>query len=136
MRAMSTTHGLSGEAGFVVWTGMMRRCYNEESPRFHRYGGRGIGVCARWHAFENFLADMGPPPLGLTLERVNNDDGYSPENCRWASYVEQNNNRATTRLIAHDGEALSAAEWARRVGVSKATMYWRLKHWPIERALA
>ena len=72
---------------------MHGRCGNPKHPRYADYGGRGITVCERWHSFENFLADMGEPPPGLTLDRINNDLGYSPENCRWATVSEQNFNR-------------------------------------------
>ena len=135
MRLMSTTHGLSQTKWWKAWNGMMRRCYNISSTRYARYGGRGITVCDRWHDASKFLEDMGEPPQNMTLDRVNNDGGYSPENCRWASYTEQNNNRNTTKFIEFRGERLSGAQWARRLGISKATLYERLKKWPIERAL-
>jgi hypothetical protein len=136
MRRMSKTHGLSAHPLFSVWSGMMYRCYNTESSRFHRYGGRGIGVCERWREFGNFIADLGARPKGTTLDRIDNDSDYSPENCRWATVKQQNNNRANVRLIEFAGECLSAAVWAQRVGVSKATMYRRLENWPLERALS
>lgn len=72
---------------------MRRRCNSVTCPFYERYGGRGITVCERWDDFELFVADMGDRPNGYTLERVDNDKGYSPENCKWASYVTQNANR-------------------------------------------
>lgn len=138
LRERKTTHGLSvgsTKRAYSIWSGMMYRCYNPEFHRFSRYGGRGIVVCQRWHDPANFAADMGLPADGMTLERINNDKGYSPDNCKWADCKEQNNNRHTTLRITFDGVTLSAAEWARRVGVSKATMLWRLKHWPLEAAV-
>lgn len=75
------------------WFNMMQRCYNEKSISYKNYGARGIKVCERWHKFENFLADMGERPEGLTIERNDNDKDYFPENCRWATWVEQMANK-------------------------------------------
>lgn len=135
LRKTATVHGLSKHAWYSIWAGMMDRCYNANFHRYHRYGGRGITVCDRWHDPRAFHADMGDVPDGLSIERIDNDRGYSPDNCRWASCVEQNNNRASTRRIEFRGESLSGAQWARRLGIDKATMYWRLREWPIDRAL-
>jgi len=78
---------------------MMQRCYNENTKWYHNYGGRGVTVCEAWHKSENFIADMGEPPFkGATLERLNNDLGYSPDNCVWADRQTQTENRRTTKL--------------------------------------
>ncbi len=79
------THSLSYTNGYRVWSNMMHRCYNEKDIGYHNYGGRGIKVCKRWHDVELFILDMGQPPLGLTIERKNNDRGYFPKNCCWAT---------------------------------------------------
>lgn len=77
---------------------MLQRCRNPRNRRFKDYGGRGITVCERWLSFDNFLADMGEPPLGLTIERRDNDKGYEPGNCYWATYkVQANNQRRSKR---------------------------------------
>lgn len=95
---MGKHHGHSTTREYRSWYSMMYRCYNSKDIAYANYGGRGVRVCKRWHSFENFLADMGPRPVGLTLDRVHGTKGYSPTNCRWATRAEQNVNRSTTKL--------------------------------------
>ncbi len=92
-RQNHTTHGQHHTAGYQTWADMKRRCFNPEYPEWGYYGGRGITVCVRWLKFENFLADMGPKPDGLSIDRIDNDGDYEPSNCKWSTPKEQANNR-------------------------------------------
>ena len=104
-------HGITGMSEYKTWWGMIGRCTNPDDPAFKSYGGRGITVCNSWKQFINFFADMGNRPEGLTLERVNNDGGYSPDNCKWATWSEQNNNR---RLRKDNKTGVSGVSWNKR----------------------
>jgi hypothetical protein len=89
----ATLHGMSRSPEYRAWRAMIDRCDNPKNKSFHNYGGRGIKVAIRWRSFQNFIADMGPRPPGLTLERLNNDRSYSKGNCEWASWTAQARNR-------------------------------------------
>lgn len=123
--------------GYGVWAQMIQRCRNPRHAAYHRYGGRGITVCERWLSFVAFLEDMGDPPPGLSLDRIDNEKGYCKENCRWATDVEQAGNRRNVRLLTFDGRTLPARRWAAELGVEYLTLYARVfKHgWTVERAL-
>lgn len=121
-------HGLSHTPECRAWHHMRARCENHEHPSYPRYGGRGITVCNEWQVFETFYSDMGPRPSPKhTLERINNDLGYSKANCTWATRAQQAHNTRRTRLITHNGETLCLREWARRIGVHHCTLAYRIK---------
>ena len=87
------THGMSKQRIYKLWAAMLQRCNNPDCEKYHYYGGRGIKVYPEWHTFQNFFTDMGHKPIGLSLDRVNNDGNYEPTNCRWASHKVQANNK-------------------------------------------
>lgn len=136
-----TTHGHNSgyqkTPTYVCWKSMRQRCRNPKVRNFEHYGGRGIRVSERWDCFENFIADMGEVPAGMTLDRIDVNGDYGPDNCRWATRIEQMNNRRNNRMIKHEGLLLTLAEWARRAGVKYHTLMARLDSgMSIERALS
>lgn len=96
-----------------AWVSMRERCLKPSHPNFPNYGGRGIGICQSWRQFKNFLADMGKRPKGYSLERINNNRGYSPANCKWATHLEQSRNRRTSV----DRKAVSSVTYLRKTGL-------------------
>lgn len=121
---------------YSSWRAMIKRCQHHGHVAYMNYGGRGIIVCERWLNFANFLSDMGSRPPGLLLERVNNDIGYEPGNCVWATSSTQNRNTRRNRLLTINGETFCAAEWSDRSGVSQSTIFSRIKRgWEPARAV-
>ena len=113
-------HSLKGKKTdiYQCWENMKRRCNYPKSPSYKNYGARGIKVCKRWDKFENFLADMGEPPKGLTIDRIDNDGDYEPGNCRWATHKQQAGNTTRSVWIENGGERQIKADWLREVGVN------------------
>ena len=132
------TRGKSWSRAYTTWHGMLQRCYNLKNPRYARYGGRGITVCTEWrNSFSAFLADMGEPPAGHTLERLNNDGPYSKGNCIWATNTQQSRNKANNRMITYKGETKSLAQWCDDLRIPYFTAHKRLRlGWSIEEALS
>lgn len=135
--AVRTAVGMAGiTPTYKTWDGMKQRCFNPDCKDYPRYGGRGIKVCARWMDYRLFFLDMGTRPAGMTIDRINTDGHYEPGNCRWATSKQQSNNRRNNRRIAFRGEALTIAEWAQRLGWSRAMLRHRIESgWTVEQAL-
>lgn len=115
---------------------MHERCYNPNRAFYSDYGGRGIGVSKEWKKFNNFLTDMKSTwKKGFTLERIDNNSGYSKENCRWATRKEQANNRRNSRFITYKGETKTLATWIRVLRLKSSTVRQRYYclNWPIEK---
>ena len=114
-------------AEYSAWMKMRSRCNNKNNAAYKDYGGRGISVDPRWDSFEAFLADMGQRPSSAhSLDRIDNNKGYSPENCRWATWKEQQRNRRSNTVYTVDGVTASLAEHCERTGVKYATAHRRL----------
>lgn len=123
---------------------MMRaRCHNPNHKAYPNYGGRGIHLCDRWlvgdgniSGFDCYLIDMGPRPEGATIDRIDNDGPYSPENCRWATWEEQHANKRSNHLVTWNGRTQSIASWSRELGIEAFNINNRLKKgWSVEQAL-
>jgi hypothetical protein len=132
------THGLSKTAEYRVWRGMLTRCGNPKDHTYHNYGGRGITVCERWLKFKNFSADMGRrPSKDHSIDRINNNGNYEPENCRWATIAEQRSNQRTNTLLTYQGRTQIMKAWASELGILPSTLRERLvRGWTTERALS
>lgn len=135
LRVRATKHGLSYTPEYRAWQQMLRRCTVPTHPSYARYGGRGIVVCERWLVVENFIADVGKRPEGHELDRRDNDGPYSPENCRWVTRKVNDRNRSSNHFVEWSGERLTVVEWAERLGLGVDTLAWRLKRWPLEKAM-
>lgn len=121
----NATHGMSGSSAHQSWTEMRRRCMDPRREAYQNYGARGITVCEAWQSFETFFADMGAPPPGAELERIDVNGNYEPSNCRWATLQEQANNKRNNRMVWHEGRLLTIAEYARATGIAYSTAYAR-----------
>ena len=113
------THGMTRTKEYRIWDAMVRRCHNPNHHAFASYGGRGITVCDKWRTFEGFFEDMGFKPAGMSLDRIDNDKGYSKENCRWATATDQARNRRATKLTAEQATAIKEMLAA---GVTQSTI--------------
>lgn len=133
------THGLSKTSTYKTWSRIKERCFNSNDPAYKNYGGRGITMCDRWKdSFENFLEDMGERPgKDYSIDRIDNEQGYSPENCKWATHKEQHRNTRRNVWIEFNAEKKVITDWADEYGVKRNTLKYRLEvlGWDIETAL-
>jgi hypothetical protein len=138
-RETSVIHGMHGTLEYRSWQSMINRCTNVNNEAYNDYGGRGITVCDRWlNSFEAFYEDMGPRPSpNHSIDREENDLGYYKDNCRWATRVEQNNNRRDNVYYEHNGITKTISEWASEYGIEYRKLYRRLirDKWDFERAI-
>lgn len=131
-------HGCCTTPAYKCWTRIKGRCLNEQNTDYRHYGGRGIVVCNRWKdSFPNFLADMGQPAKGMTIERINNNGNYEPSNCRWATRKEQGNNRRNNIFVTIGTETKTVTNWCLQVGLrpQRAIDRIRLGWNPVEAVL-
>ena len=121
---------------YKTWDAMLRRCRDVERPEWQDYGGRGITVCERWQTFINFYADMGPKPPGLSIERIDNNGNYEPNNCKWATSLEQMRNRRCSIYLEVGGIRLPLMEWSKRTGIRYGVLISRVRHgWTPQRTI-
>lgn len=112
------THLMSRSPEYQSWSKMIQRCENPNNPKYRLYGARGIKVCDRWRtSFEAFFEDMGPKPPRQTIDRIDNDGNYQPDNCRWGTNKTQGRNRRQNRIIEIDGQRMCLIEWCEKLGV-------------------
>ena len=123
------THGYSRTPTYNTWANMIGRCTNSNRPDYARYGGSGICVCERWLSFENFLHDMGEKPEGLSIDRINPSGNYEPNNCRWATQEQQDNNKRTTLWVVLNGEAMSAKIAATNLQIPYERIRWAIQEY-------
>lgn len=140
LKEMAGIDGNIKDRLYRIYYQMLRRCYNPNSDNYKYYGGRGIGVCEEWrqeHGVFYFMkwAKENGYKEGLTLDKINNNKDYSPENCRWSTVREQGNNKRSNRYIEYDGETHTLAEWARILKMGYGTLQSRLdRGWSVDKA--
>lgn len=128
IREANSTHGESKTRLYRIWSLMKDRCTNPNAEHYDLYGGRGIAVCDEWLQYEPFRewALSNGYRKELSIDRIDNDKGYEPSNCRWATQLEQANNKRTNIVIAQNGETKTLGEWAAQLGMEPRALWWRL----------
>lgn len=136
---LKTRNGESKSSSYRSWKAMIERCYNPNNNKYSLYGARGIKVCDSWlDSFNNFLDDMGARPLNCTLDRIDTNNNYEKDNCRWATQKQQAINRRNNYLITAFNETLPLICWAEKTGINWSTIRQRIKRnkWTPEQALS
>lgn len=131
-------HGMKHSKAYRAWRNMRYRCENPSAHNFADYGGRGITVCAQWSDFLVFLADMGQPKAGQSIDRKDNSLGYTPDNCRWADAITQSRNKRNNKVLSAFGESKNLSAWAddSRCVVSLMALTKRVQAgWSVEQAI-
>jgi len=139
----NTTHGMTQHGEwhpvYRAWFNMLQRCENPNNKRYKDYGGRGIAVCDEWHSAERFIgwALASGWEKGLSIDRIDNNGNYEPDNCRWVTRKVQSRNKRSNHLVAFNGRTQCLTNWAEETKILRSTLYTRINilHWPIERAL-
>lgn len=128
------THLRHNTPEYHTWEGIIQRCTNPSVKNWKDYGGRGITVCERWRAFEAFFEDMGERPPQGTIDRIDNDGPYSPENCRWATMTQQNRNQRRSTFFTVDGVTAHINDWAEKAGITPNLIRARIRYGWSEKA--
>lgn len=140
LRAERGTNPLYDSKLYKVWRGVVSRCHTKTKGRCYKYyGKRKIKVCDEWRhdfmSFYNWAMSNGYED-GLTIDRIDNNKGYSPDNCRWATWEQQVRNRTDNKWLTYNGRTMIQSDWAEELQISKSSLRWRLEHWGIEKALS
>lgn len=131
LRKSRARHGMVGTPIHNAWLHMRQRCNNPNSREFKNYGGRGIKVCPEWDDFKEFYSwsvENGYRE-GLTIDRINNDGNYEPDNCRWVTMLVQENNKRNNHFVTYKGERMTVSQCARRANVSRNKLFYRMSKW-------
>ena len=136
---MKCTHGMSRTKQYMIWINMKTRCYSKKNRQYKDYGGRGIFIASNWkNSFENFWNDMkGGYREGLMIDRIDNNKGYSKENCRWVDSFTQNSNKRSNKRYEVDGKKLTVTELSKKYNIKKQTLHMRLNtyNWSVSKSI-
>ncbi len=122
----TTTHHMSRTRPYRIWMGMRSRCDNSSQPVYKYYGARGVHYCPEWSTFEGFWKDMQPGYVpDKTLDRVDNDGNYCPENCVWATNKEQSQHKTNNALLTYNGQTMNITQWSLKLGLPRSMLYGR-----------
>ena len=129
-------HGMKYTKEYNAWLNIKSRCININNPEYKNYGGRGISVCESWiNSFEEFYKDMGKKPISTSIDRIDNNQGYSKENCKWSDNKTQSRNKRNNRFYEINGIRMIISDWAKRNNIGFSSMNQRINKWPLEKAL-